>query len=543
MFQRTKLVLILAICGLALYFPSLHYAPFFDDNNFFERGQLHLIFLNGFEPHPRWLPYFTMAWLDLLFDDNVFVQRCTSLSLHVLTSYALYALVKQVADHAVPHRNNQRGAAVAALLFLLHPLAVYATGYLVQRTIVMATLFGLLCLSAYFNGLISRRSGYFLFSALFYLLSVFSKEHAVLIPLVALALTPLAVRANRQLWRELLLPYALYVPIAVFVLIKSISVIGQVYEPFAARHLEQTRTITDALDTNMVWYLSVVTQTALFFKYLALMFVPYPGWMSIDMRVPVAVLPLESKYILSVFALVLYGVTALILLLKGGRRGLVGFALLSPLLLFIVELSAVRVQEPFVLYRTYLWVWPLCFLLPALTNHYSNKLFWSASLGLMLVFSVASSERLRTFSGGYALWDDAVEKLPDEPVSGKARVYANRASWNVKRGDFEAAVADYTSALGGDPKFKKALTGRAYAYAKLGKYNAALRDVNAFLMLYPEDAYGYTLRGLIYRDKGDMRLAISDLEYACSMKAMGGCVSLSVTRLRYSQSKTSGIGR
>lgn len=532
MSARMKVFVLLAILAFGLYGASLHYAPFFDDINFFERGVLNEIFLNGFAVELRWLPYFTMAWLDLIFDDSVLLQRSVSVGVHVLTAFVLYSLVKQVSDRVAPHRNNERAAVAAALLFLLHPLAVYAVGYLVQRTILMATLFGLLSLSAYFEGLVTRKKAYFFFSALFYLLSAFSKEHAILIPAVALALTPLVERVTLAAGRRLVLPLALFVPIALLVIYKSQSVLGQIYEPHAVQQLAQIQFHAETAGTGQVWYLSAITQASLFFKYLGLMLFPNPGWMSIDMRVPLATQPWELKYVLGAAAFAMYGLVALFLLLKGGRRGLIGFSLLAPWLLFAVEFSTVKVQEPFVLYRTYLWMWPLFLLVPAISRNLSNKLFWALVLGVALALAYASSDRLKSFSSGYALWDDAVRKLPEEQVTGAARVYANRGNWNAKGGNLPAAIADFTSALRADSRFKGAYTGRAFAYAKLGDFDSALRDANALILLYPEDPSGYTLRGLIYRDKGDFALAIAELQHACDMRSRGACVALSVTKWR-----------
>lgn len=530
---------LLTLCAFGLYWPSLHYAPFFDDINFFEYG-IHAVFLDGNPFHLRWLPYVTMAWLDLVFEDGVFAQRSANVGLHALTAFGLYSLIRQISSHVAPHRNNERAAVAAALLFLLHPLAVYAVGYMVQRTILMATLFGLLSLSAYFNGLVTRKKAYFFFSGLFYLLSAYSKEHAVLIPAVALALTPLAERFNAQTWKRLVLPFALFMPIAVLVIFNSLSVVGRIYEPHAVQQLAQVQIDAEATGTGLIWLLSAMTQASLFFKYLGLMLIPNPDWMSVDMRVPIATQIWETKYVLGIAAFAIYGLGAVFLLLKGGRRGLVGFALLAPWLLFAVEFSTVKVQEPFVLYRTYLWMWPLFLLVPVVSRNLPNKLFWPIILGVTLAFAYASSDRLKSFSGGYALWDDAVRKLPEEQVTGVARVYANRGNWNVKGGDLHAAVADYTSALRADSRFKGAYTGRAFAYAKLGDFESALRDANAFVALFPEDPFSFTLRGLIYRDKGDIHLAMSDLEHACDMKSMGACVALSVMKGRSSIPGASG---
>jgi hypothetical protein len=511
-------LIVLAVAGL--YAPSLHHAVFFDDKNFFEQSGLNFIFQKGFVFEPRWLPYFITAWIELIFTDALFAQRVINVGLHLLTGFVLYALVKQVTSHVAPHRNNGRAALAAALLFLLHPLAVYAVGYLIQRTILMATLFGLLTLNTYFDALVTRNKAYFGFAALFYLLSAFSKQHAVLVPLAALALTPLAVPLTRQTVRQLILPFALFVPIAVLVIIKSSSTVGQVYEPFAEQLVQLQGGDSSA---GMMWVLSVMTQAALYFKYLLLAFVPNPDWMSIDMRPPFASSLTQPKYVLAVLALAVYGVAALSWLLKGGRRGLVGFALLAPLLLFAVEFSTVRIQEPFVLYRAYLWIPPLFLLIPVLTNGVSAKWFWPALLVVAAAFFMASSNRLQSFSSEFALWDDAVLKLSGEMAQGSARTYRNRGYLNMRRGDREAAITDLNRALKVDPSYKKAYQNRAFIYMYQGKFELALQDVNTVLRTNPNDPNNLALRGMIYRRVGRFDEAIADFRRACELHSVSAC--------------------
>ena len=397
---KTYRVAILILAAWVLYGPFLHNPPFFDDQNFYERGQLEAVFQEGFVFGTRWLPYFSMAWINLLFDDGILAQRIFSLAVHLLTALVLYSLVKQISNHTAPHPNNERSAFAAALLFVLHPLAVYAVGYMIQQTIVMATLFSLLSLSAYFDGLVTRKKAYFVFSALFYLLSAYSKEHAVLMPAVVLALTPLAEPINRGTWKRIALPLALFSPIFLLVVLQKWGIFGQVYEPFSASIAEVH---LGTHNPTLIWGLSVMTQAALFFKYLGLMLVPWPSWMSIDMRVPIATELLNPKYVLAVIAFVVYGVVAAKLLLRGGRRGLIGFALLAPWLQFLVEFSAARIQEPFVLYRAYLWMAPLFLLIPAVSSKLTNILFWPILLIIALAFGLASNDRLKSFSSGYAL--------------------------------------------------------------------------------------------------------------------------------------------
>lgn len=525
--HKFLLVVLIVLAVAGLYAPSLHYAVFFDDKNFFEQSGLNLIFQRGFAFEPRWLPYFTTAWIDLIFTDALFAQRVTNVCLHLVTGYVLYTLVRQISNHVAPHRNNERAALAAALLFLLHPLAVYAVGYLIQRTILMATLFALLALNTYFDGLITRKKAYFGFAALFYLLSAFSKQHAVLVPLVALALTPLATSLTRHTWRQLVLPFALFLPIAVLVVVKSRSQIGQVYEPFA----EQLVQLHGGGETpGTTWMLSVMTQAVLYFKYLLLAFVPNPGWMSIDMRPPFAAQFADPKYLLGVLALAAYGLISLRWLLKGGRRGLVGFALLAPLLLFAVELSTVRIQEPFVLYRAYLWIPPLFLLIPALTYAVPNKLFWPLVLAVAAAFAMASSDRLQSFSSEYTLWDDAVRKLPSELAQGSARTFRNRGYLSMRRGNRDAAIVDMTRALRVDPAYKKAYQNRSFIYMYQGKYEDALQDVNTVLRLYPDDPNNLALRGMIYRRVDKFDEAIADFKRACELHSVSACAAEKAAR-------------
>lgn len=512
---------VLVVIMVSLYWPSLHYLPFFDDKNLFQPEIINSIVLKGFAFELRWLPSFTAAWIDLIFESNIAAQRITNLGLHLATAFVLYSLVRQVSNHVAPHQNNERAALAAAFLFLLHPLTVYAVGYLIQRTILMATLFGLLSISAYFDGLVTRKKAYFLSSAFFYLLSVFSKEHAVLIPAVALALTPLAMPITRQTLRALIVPVGFYTTIALLVIYKTRSVIASTYEPSVAI-LAQDPTYNQA----DIWVLSMLTQMTLFFKYMGLMLMPYPGWMSIDMRVPFATPQGVIRYTLGCLFFLLYGAAALRWLFRGGRLGMVGFALLSPWLLFWVELSAVRIQEPFVLYRSYLWI-PLIFLvIPAVSFFLDNKIFWAGLLAMALGFSYATHDRLESFSSEYAVWDDAVHKIPDVPVIGLARAYTNRGVASLQRNDLYPAIADFTRALHLDARFYNAYRSRSYAYMLAGNQQAALLDANFLIRLgyeFPDGFNGYVARGIVYLRLGDYTHALQDFDRACKWKSAIGC--------------------
>lgn len=67
--------------------------------------------------------------------------------------------------------------------------------------------------------------------------------------------------------------------------------------------------------------------------------------------------------------------------------------------------------------------------------------------------------------------------------------------WGSKKGDFERAIEDYTSAINRDPAFAAAYTDRGSCYFSIGKYETALADYKKALGLIPlEDQTPYAVR-------------------------------------------------
>src|SRR5205823_2508441 len=219
---------------------------------------------------------------------------------------------------------------------------------LTQRSIILATLFSLAALWCVLEGLHRHSMGWHLAAAALYFLALISKEHAVMLPAVAMVLAILMGRFSRQLVIAALV-MALAAAAAVY---RARGLLGSAYEPFAQ-------------DIGALAYpLSVMNQGSLFFRYLLTWLVPCPCWISVDLRVA---LPLALQA-LGFVAFLGYAVIAALLLRRGGAAGLAGFALLYPWLLALTEFATVRAQEPFVLYRSYLWMSGLPAALPALTG-------------------------------------------------------------------------------------------------------------------------------------------------------------------------------
>jgi len=526
---------LLLLAVIALYAGSLP-APFvFDDVPYFlnyensEPAALVTKYGQGFFSFElRWLPYASLArtveWLGY---DRSWL-RLGNVLLHGANAIILLFLLRRLFGVTLTGEGAANGmppalsgfALFGALIFALHPVAVYGVAYLIQRSTLMATLFMLLMLLAYLEGLQRGSWRWMLLAALCYFAAVYSKEHSIAAPGVALAMTLLVRKPSAALFRQIAPYYAIAMLIAAAVVWSTVSskaVLGTVYEPngIGIINLSAMRQGLTALPDLHV--LSILTQCGLFFKYLWLWLVPNPAWMSVDMREPFAT-SLFGWHTLGLVGFLGYFCAAVWLLLKRGSRGLLGFALLYPWILFVVEFSTVRIQEPFVLYRSYLWMPGLFAALPVVFGWLAPKKALLV-LGLVCVLLVPLTlNRIDTFSSALKLWDDVVKLIRDKPnVTAVDRIYYNRGSELGKLERYEEAIVDFTKSIAAYPDYDFVYGDRATAYFFLGKYEEALRDYDRAIALKADNPKSYYGRALAYRALGDYAASQKDLRKSCEL--------------------------
>ncbi len=408
----------IAALAAALYLPFLGNPLVFDDRIFFS-GRLFSYYAThpiGF--HLRLPAYSSLTATEVLWG-GVVAQRSVSLVLHIACALALYRLLYVLQRMALPQPREGDAALCAALVaaaFALHPVAVYGAAYLVQRTIVLATLFSLLSWILFLRGLRRGSHADALSAALLYSLAVLSKEHAVLLPAAVLPAAMLGEVATRFALRHAAIYLAACAPVAIFVVLRSTGVIGGAYEEAFSAIAAQLEDASGFNVSGQPLLMSAVTQAGLFFKYLALWLWPDPGAMSIDLRVDF--LGSWSPAWIAAKVLAFVGCAALgaALLMRRGVAALAGCGLLYVWVMFLVEFSAARFQEPFVLYRSYLWAPGIACAVVSGLALASRRGLIAAGLVVGLLLAYAAHDRLRTFSSPLLLWEDAAAKLPEKPV-------------------------------------------------------------------------------------------------------------------------------
>lgn len=519
------LSLLAAVC--LMYLPFLGSPFVFDDTNFFQGETADRYAHAPFRLDLRWLPYASMGWTYAIFSDvQPHFYRLGSVLLHAANAIALFYLLRQLMSATIPDSRNSPeavwGAWFGALIFVLHPVAVYAAGYMIQRSILMATFFALLMQLAYLRGLLTGQKHWLVLSVAAYFAACFSKEHSVLMPAVVAVLTILLRDKNQASRTALWTTWGAFVAVGIFVVLRAKGVIGSPYEAGAATLFEQQGIVES---TPMLHLLSALTQAGLFFKYLLLWLLPNPAWMSIDMRESIVTSIGEWRGWLGGAAFLAYGLIAFRLLLRGGATGLAGFALLYPWLLFWLEFSSIRVQEIFVLYRSYLWLPGMTLLVPLLLAHLPGKKTLLA-IGLAAFLLVPLSvNRLWVFADDFRLWDDAAKLLRSEEEPLASRIFYNRAHAAAHSGRWEVAVRDYEKAIARNFKVDPImLHDLGIAYFNMGRYQDALVQFDKTIALDAEYAKAYFDRGMTLKMLHKDDLAMREMEKSCELKYATACV-------------------
>ena len=180
---------------LRLYLRWLRDALVFDDA-IIASEQLFAEYGNLFALRPRVLSYNMIVWLHALVGDGWWVQRPVNVLLRLAVVAMLFIFYRQLLlglrlSEATDKKSQQSlrwALFIGVAWYALNPTAVYAVAYLTQRSIVMATLFSVIALWAVLKALVSEQPRFWFAAILAYVAAMLSKEYALALPAVAVAL-------------------------------------------------------------------------------------------------------------------------------------------------------------------------------------------------------------------------------------------------------------------------------------------------------------------------------------------------------------------
>ena len=454
---------VVALAMLAIYLPGLDNSLVFDDAYLTEGLFSDYGSPRGFRA--RILSYGSFVWLQWIAGDGWWKQRLLNLAIHIGTVAALWGLYREILRSIAPvpeeggaassaphpyHRSPALGIAIG--FFALNPVAVYSVAYLIQRSILLATFFVVLGLWLFALALSEEKPWLHVLSLACYVFAVMSKEHAIMAPLAAVPLYIIIIRPSAKRVASLSAAGAVLIATAAFVLWRRYGeILGKPFDEVSHVYLAQLAALDPSVEKN-AFGLSIINQCYLFFQYGLRWLMPYSGWMSINLRPAFPVSWMTFPQILGVAGYFATVIGSFYLLIRyRDWRALIGISMLFPALLFTTEFATVWVQDPFVLYRSYLWGIGIPGIVFFLVHGPAPRVLLGIGVvvGCLLVWQAL--DRVLSMATPISVWTDAIEKLPRDPRSvGRWFPYLNRGVAYVDRDEFEPAMKDFevSAALG-----------------------------------------------------------------------------------------------
>jgi tetratricopeptide (TPR) repeat protein len=194
-----------------------------------------------------------------------------------------------------------------------------------------------------------------------------------------------------------------------------------------------------------------------------------------------------------------------------------GLCLLFPVLLFFSEFVTVWVQDPFVLYRSYLWAVPLPGLIVLLFTGFKPKVIYPIGVLVALLFAGLAVERTLSLKSELTVWSDAIDKIDvraKPSAVGRWRPFINRGAYYLDRELPDYAYADFEQA--------QAL-GEPYGSARFNmgvSQQLMKKNQDALASFAKAEAMGFTEAALYYH-RGESLQALGRFAEAYDSYSIG----------------------
>jgi tetratricopeptide (TPR) repeat protein len=454
---RYRLALLAALLGMAAitviaYYPGMSAGFYFDDEpNLLEVAALQW---NEFsvsnvsaaleDAHLRSRPVanISMAVNHLFSGLDPAPYHWTNLVIHLAVGLALFWVITLFQRRHGNAPANRTIALLAVLLFLVHPLNIQATTYVVQRMTSLATLFALLAFASYLKGRYQQQAGlqrsWFILAAVCVLLAVLSKEIGLLVvPLLLLY----ELCFNRVEWQAVYRRAVDNAGLPLVLLAGSLTLLlpawlGWLY---AGDYLHWNGNMPFRDFSGME---RVLTQGRVQIFYLSLLLWPSPSRLNLDHEFAVSRSLIDP--VTTLLAFVLIAATIVIALRSIRTRPVLAFPVLGYWLLHSMEAGPVNLELVFE-HRMYFPMTMLALLLALNVRPKNPARAFGSYTALLIVaalLAVATYQRNVVWGDPMSFHRDIAAKSP-----GKFRPQYNLGTELGKRGMFDEAAAALEQAV------------------------------------------------------------------------------------------------
>lgn len=502
------LAVLLAVC-FWLYWPTLTGPFIFDDmhnilynqdvqiNSVGSDGLMQAAFSNPdfFRPLPM-----ASFGLNYYFHGlNTKGYHLVNICIHFLTGAFLFLFFRQMfmlPFSGVKMKHATLPAALAALLWMAHPVQTQSVAYIVQRMNAMAGMFFVLTLLLYLYARTSpdKRRAHILFGlgVLSAFCALASKENTLVLPVIIILMEWFFFRdlSKRWLtgnWWKIILGLAAFGGLAWMAV--GEDAVGMLSETYARREFS-------------MWE-RVMTEWRVVVWYLSLLAAPLPSRMTLLHDFPVSHSLFSNWQTLPALGIIIALIVLAVALAKKER--LISFAILWFFITLAIESSVIGLELVFE-HRLYVPSMMLAAALVVLAFRVIAKPMAAALLilGVTAAFGWSAYERNTLWGDGVALMQDCAAKFHD------ARPYYNLGHTQMITGDLQAAAESYKKGLQIDELWLDSHSDAKPLRVKLVQHRAGVSYTAYSAILYEmgntEEAVQGYYKALTFKPDSDLAL-------------------------------------
>lgn len=422
------------------------------------------------------------------FGYNPFIYHLDNLLLHLGVVALVYVLALRLGLSLV-------AAALAALLFGIHPMHVESVAWVTQRKDVLYSLFYVLALVHYVGYIKDGRASSYVWALLCAVLSILAKPMALSLPLVLCLLDWFLKRrwSFGLLWEKL--PFALTIfPVAWWTYALNMRAVELSFP-----------------QASLTWLWSMAFYISKFF---------FPKDLLVLYQLPQPVSFSNPEFILAV------GLVLIILFvlyrLKKYRLLLFAAAYFFLSVFFLLRFDS-KQDLTFVADRfMYLPSLGICiglgFAMDWALGHWGKKgrevrlLILGSLVAVLCMLGALAHMQAKRWGDEYLLWS-SVNKIQPSSVA-----YNQLGNYFLNRKDYARALENYQRAAELNPRYNKPYSNRGLVFFYLGRYAEAIVDFTKAIEVMPNEAViAYNNRGYAYWLLGKPKDALNDYDKAIAL--------------------------
>ncbi|MDP4092765.1 MAG: hypothetical protein Q8920_05320 [Bacillota bacterium] len=520
--KKYIILAVLAAAGLIVYANSFFASFHLDDNgsivsNYAIRNPLDLAAIWKFYSN-RFIIYLSFSINYVIHRDWETGYHIVNVAIHIFNGFIFYLILNSLLS--LKYFTGKKVAtykriisAIAAIIFITHPLQVNAVTYIVQRTASLAATFYMLAIYYFIKFRVYDKIRHFIFVLIFTVIAMFTKENTITIPFMLLLIELLFfLNDGKTTWKKRLL--------FLFVLFLTVPIIPGT-DLLLHGYSQSDPSVSFKASTSMNRMQYFYTELNVIILYIKLLFIPDKQNFDYSNDFPFSHTIWENY---SYISFIIIAIIIIFGMLNFKKNKLVALGILWFFMGLAVESSFISIKDVYFEHRLY---YPIAGFVIAIIGiifgEYKlggRKTLFEKPLLFFLVFSVAfvvfnSALTLRRnyiYSDEVRLWADVVEKAPrnDRAHSCLGGSYLDKYNTNDKSTFKYLALSE--------KELKKAIELNDYndtahcnlgkVYLLEGKYDDCIKESIKTNNQSPS-VYAYNNMGQAYEKKGDFSNALS----------------------------------